>query len=43
MWVDDEDKISQIAIINYEPELGFDDELFSGDQTKLIEKNKINS
>lgn len=43
MWVDDEDKISQIAIINYEPELGFDDELFSGHQTKLIEKNKINS
>ena len=43
MWVDDEDKISQIAVINYEGELGLNDEFGSDQQTKIIVRHKLNS
>lgn len=43
MWVDDEDKISQIAVINYEGELGLNDEFGSDQQTKIIVRQKLNS
>ena len=43
MWVDDEDKISQIPVNNYTPELDFTDDLELCNETKLIVKCRVNT